>query len=207
MPSKAALASGPRGLGRRLHALRKREQWTLAEMALRTGLAASTLSKVENDQISLGYDSLLKVSSGLGIDISELLSDGPAQQPNGRRILTRRGGGRLLTTANYTYEYLGAELARKRMVTLYTEVKTTSLEAFGPLQKHPGEEFVWVSSGRIAIHTEFYEPVELAAGDSLYFDSMMGHAFIRVGEEQTFIINVISAADDDAALLPAPPAA
>jgi quercetin dioxygenase-like cupin family protein len=61
-----------------------------------------------------------------------------------------------------------------------------------------------VSSGRIRIHTEFYEPIELATGDSLYFDSMMGHAFIRVGDEPAFIINVISAGEDSSSIFPIP---
>lgn len=191
-------------LGRRLREFRKMRGWTLAEMSAQTRLAASTLSKVENGQISPGYDNLMKIAGALGIDISQLLSEGPGQQPNGRRLLTRRDGGRFLSTPNYTYEYLGAELARKRMITLHTEVKTTSLAEFGPLQKHPGEEFVWVSTGRILIHTEFYEPVELAEGNSLYFNSTMGHAFTRIGDAPAFILNVISAGEDSSGLFPVP---
>lgn len=182
-------------LGSRLHGLRTARSWTLAEMAAKTGLAPSTLSKVENNQISLSYESLLKISHGLGIDLSALLAEGTAPSTNGRRILTRRGAGRFLSTPNYRYEYLCAGLSQKRMVTLFTEIKTTSLKAFGPLQRHPGEEFVWVSTGRIAVHTEFYEPVVLKPGDSLYFDSLMAHAFLRVGKEPAFVLNVMSGAE------------
>ncbi|TGW05268.1 XRE family transcriptional regulator, partial [Mesorhizobium sp. M2D.F.Ca.ET.145.01.1.1] len=43
-------------LGDCLRSLRKRHGWTLQEVSTLTGVAVSTLSKVENDQMSLSYD-------------------------------------------------------------------------------------------------------------------------------------------------------
>ena len=61
-------------LGECLKALRRRHGWTLQDVNRRTGVAVSTLSKVENDQMSLTYDKLLQISEGLGINLAELLS-------------------------------------------------------------------------------------------------------------------------------------
>ena len=32
--------------------------------------------------------------------------------------------------------------------------------------------------GRIEVHTEFYDPVVLEQGESIYIDSQMGHAYV-----------------------------
>ena len=42
--------------------------------------------------------------------------------------------------------------------------------------RHTGEEFAYVLSGEIEVHFDNGEVVHLARGDSLYFDSRMGHA-------------------------------
>ena len=44
-------------------------------------------------------------------------------------------------------------------------------------------------AGPVVIHTEFYEPVTLATGDSLYIDSSMAHAYTAVaGEAQILVV-------------------
>lgn len=66
-----ANATTPR-LGECLRAARAARGLTLKEASLRSELAASTLSKVENGQMSLTYDKLLQISHGLQISIAEL---------------------------------------------------------------------------------------------------------------------------------------
>ncbi|MBV9734952.1 MAG: helix-turn-helix domain-containing protein [Acidisphaera sp.] len=195
-----AASEGGIDLGGRLRHLRKARGWTLQEMAGRVRLAVSTLSKVENRQISLTYESLLKIAGGLQIDIAELLAEAPVARLDGVLGLTLRRGGRQVAGENYRYEYLCAEVSGKRMVPLLTEVKTATLEAFGPFNSHPGEEFVWVASGTVALHRIGHPPAILHTGDSAYFDSRVGHAFLRVGRAKAAIINVI-------AISPADPAA
>jgi hypothetical protein len=41
-------------------------------------------------------------------------------------------------------------------------------------------------------HTELYAPVLLQAGDSVYFDSSMGHAYLRVGDGPCRVLTVCS---------------
>ena len=47
---------------------------------------------------------------------------------------------------------------------------------------HGGEEYFLVTSGRVAVHTEFYAPEILSEGDGIYLDSTMGHAYLNAGE-------------------------
>ena len=64
------------------------------------------------------------------------------------------------------------------MIPVLARARAKSLEEFGQLVRHPGEEFTYVVDGEAILHTEFYDPIVLKAGDSVYFDSSMGHAYL-----------------------------
>ncbi len=184
--SDAATAARARRhtLGDRLRELRKAKGWTLSKVSEMTGLAPSTLSKVENKQISLTYDNLAKLADGLKIDLADLFTPETIQATTGRRSITRLKEGRVLESANYIHTYCAAELSRKALVPLVSEVKATTLEQFGELNRHAGEEWMYVLAGPVIFHSEFYEPLSLETGESLYFDATMGHAILR-GEAET----------------------
>jgi quercetin dioxygenase-like cupin family protein len=55
-----------------------------------------------------------------------------------------------------------------------------TLEEFGPLVTHPGEEFAFVLSGIVEVHTGDHPPTRLSPGESIYFDSNMPHAYLAV---------------------------
>ena len=188
-------------LGQLLRGLRARSDWTLREMSERTGIPVSTLSKVEHDRLTLTYDKLLQLSQRLGIRMSELFAE--SSQPDEMPITARRSIGQLdravrVTTPNYDYHYLCTELRRKRMIPVITAIRAKSLEEFGDLVRHPGEEFVYVLKGELEVHTEFYDPVLLAEGESIYIDSNMGHAYLAgAGCDEATTIGVCSSADED----------
>ena len=54
----------PVNLGERVRELRRSRGWTLEEAATRAGLARSTLSKIENGQMSPTYEALKKLPVG-----------------------------------------------------------------------------------------------------------------------------------------------
>ncbi len=178
-------------LGPRLRGLRKQNGWTLRKVSAKTGLAQSTLSKVERNQVSLGYENLVKLAEGLGLDIAELFVEG-TPVGTGRRTITRRGEGRHHPTPNYDYEMLCGDLSRKRMFPLIVHMKSRSFSDFEDFVRHEGEEFTYVLEGAIEVHTEFYEPVVLEAGDSIYLDSTMGHAYISVSETDARVLGISS---------------
>ena len=103
--------------------------WTLADVSARTGLPVSTLSKVENDKISLTYDKLVRLSQGLGIDISRLFggADAPQRAVTGRRSVTRSTEGRAIETRNYGHRYVAADLLNKGFIPIVAEVRARSL--------------------------------------------------------------------------------
>jgi transcriptional regulator with XRE-family HTH domain len=164
-------------------------------MGDRTGIPASTLSKVEHDKLSLTYDKLLQISQGLDIPLAELFADGYDAVAGDLPVTARRSVGSLddalrVNTRNYDYYYMCAELRRKRMIPIVTRIKARNLDEFGELIRHPGEEYIYVLSGTISVHTDFYDPVVLRAGESIYLDSTMGHAYVTEGCEEATVLAI-----------------
>lgn len=177
--------------GDHIRSTRKRLGLTLADVSARTGLAVSTLSKLEKGNVSLSYDKLMLLSKGLGVDMAELLVDAPSARATppgggGRRVVQRAGEGQVVQTRSYGQVYLAAELLNKRFTPMIAEPRARTMEEFraefGDFIRHPGEEFAYVLEGEIEFHSELYAPVLLKAGDSLYFDSEMGHAYLKASE-------------------------
>jgi len=187
-------------IGSLLRALRNRNNWTLKEMSQRCGIPLSTLSKVEHDRLSLNYDKLLQISQRLNLRMSELFAEetaAPEPAITARRSIGRIDDAVRVTTPNYDYFYLCPELRRKRMIPVLTRVRAKSIAEFGELVRHPGEEYIHVIEGRAEVHTEFYDPIVLEAGESVYIDSNMGHAYIAAeGCEEVLLLGVCSSADE-----------
>ena len=188
-------------LGSLLRGLRLRNRWTLKEMSERTGIPLSTIAKVEHDRLTLTYDKLLQLSQRLNIRMSDLFSeaDGSPDAPiTARRSIGRLGEAIRVNTPNYEYFYMCPELRHKRMVPTVTRVRARSIEEFGELVHHRGEEYIYVLQGPVEIHTEFYEPIVLQTGESIYSDSTMGHAYVAAqGHDEALLLGICSSADDD----------
>ncbi|MFD1158848.1 helix-turn-helix domain-containing protein [Roseovarius aestuarii] len=178
----------PLNLGARVRELRKERKWTLEQAATQAGLARSTLSKIENGQMSPTYDALKKLAVGLEISVPQLFTPPQRDKINGRMSITKAGAGAHQATTTYEHELLGETLTKKQMLPYRARIRARNIEEFDGWVRHDGEEFLYVLTGVIRLYTEFYEPVEMRRGDSAYYDATMGH-------------NVISTSDEDATIL------
>lgn len=179
-------------LGKRVREIRLSHNLTLEEASQRTGLARSTLSKIENEQISPTFQAVQKLAKGLNIDIPQLFASASESRCAGRRDITRADEGRLHPTPTYEHEMLAGQLVNKRMLPYKSTVRSRSFEDYPDWVRHDGEEFLLVLSGKVCFYSEFYEPVDLAEGDSCYYDGNMGHALISVSEEDAQVLWVTS---------------
>jgi len=188
-------------LGTVLRDLRARHGWTLKEMSAKSGIPVSTLSKVEHDRLTLTYDKLQQLSRRLNMRMSDLFAeDEGVAEP---QVTARRSIGRLdrafrVNTPNYDYHFLCTELRRKLMIPIVTRIRARTLEEFGALVRHPGEEIIYVLQGRIVVHTDFYDAVVLEKGEAIYIDSTMGHAYLAGdGCDEAVVLGVCSSVDTE----------
>ncbi|MEL6551292.1 MAG: XRE family transcriptional regulator [Pseudomonadota bacterium] len=184
--------AAPLDLGQRVRELRKARDWTLEQAAQQAGLARSTLSKIENGQMSPTYEALKKLAVGLEISVPQLFTPPSKGQVNGRMAVTVSGEGTAHPTATYEHEMLATSLTKKHMLPYRAQVRARSVEEFDGWVRHDGEEFLYVLTGVVRLYTEFYEPVEMRRGDSAYYDAAMGHNVISVSPEDATILWVTS---------------
>ncbi|MBY8975726.1 helix-turn-helix transcriptional regulator [Rhodobacteraceae bacterium NNCM2] len=182
----------PLDLGARVRQLRHDRQWTLEEAAKRAGLARSTLSKIENAQMSPTYDAVQKLAHGLGIDVPQLFTPPVDSKITGRRAITRSGEGRHHITTTYEHVLLAEDISRKKMLPYRAIIRARDFAEFEDWVRHDGEEFLYVLSGSVQLLTEYYAPVELEVGDTAYYDASMGHCVVSTSEEDAVILWVTS---------------
>ncbi|MGH1471356.1 MAG: helix-turn-helix domain-containing protein [Cellvibrionaceae bacterium] len=179
----------PLQLGKRLKSIRLANNLTLEEASGLTGLARSTLSKIENEQISPSFQAIQKLTAGLGIDIPQLFKPLSKETgANSRRDITRVGEGKPHPTTTYEHELLASSISIKKMMPFKCRVHARSFDDFEGWVRHAGEEFLLVLEGEIDVYTEYYEPVRLQQGDSMYYDAAMGHCLVSVSEEDALAL-------------------
>jgi len=176
------------GIGAQLKSIRMSNKLTLKEAANLTNLAPSTLSKIENEQISPTFAVMQKLATGLNIELPQLVTKPAMTQAVARRDVTLKGQGNYHLTSTYEHELLSTEFSRKKMMPYKCRVHARSFDDFGEWVRHSGEEYLLVLEGEVQLITEFYEPVNLVEGDSVYYDAMMGHVLISVSENDAQIL-------------------
>ncbi len=185
--------SNPGEAGRRLRMLREENGWTLADLTEKTGISKATLSKLENGQTNLSLTNLVKLSEGLQIPIT-MLTNPNMPRTGARRSMTMMGGGDRISARDGVYEILCNDLAGQEQIFMRVVLSNRSMTPTGGYHSHPGQEFILVLEGTLVLCTEAYEPAVLEVGDSIIFDSTMGHHYVARGEKDTVIMVVMQRA-------------
>lgn len=180
----------PSALGQRLRVARKQLGWTLAELGERSGVSITTISRAERGQLALGYENLAALARALGMDIGMLFAGAGQEGTGAGPVVTRAGEGVVYRGLSLSYEFLATDVATKPITPMLGTVHARSFNGPQDFARHPGAEFVHVLSGAICVYFENGEEVRLARGDSLYFDSRLGHAYVSVSRQLARIVGV-----------------
>ncbi|MCY4487551.1 MAG: XRE family transcriptional regulator [Deltaproteobacteria bacterium] len=180
-------------LSKLLRRIRRENDWTLAAVAERTGIAVSTLSKIENNQTSPNFDVLIRLCEGIGLDLSELLRGGSfANFAHGSRAVNREGDGIRYEEARDQYCLLSGELAQKALQPMLLRVAKESHEPT-VLRGRAGEAFVYVVNGPLKFYMEPYSAILLQTGESVHFDGRIPHGFAAGGDDDAMVLAVCDA--------------
>lgn len=177
---------------RALRNARMKQGLSLRALSARAGLPYSTLSKLENGKMALTYDKLIRLAQALNVDIKDIVA---AEQPAapvavGRRSVTRAGEELEAESERHAHHYPAADLLGKMMIPILIDVQARSVEELGGLVRHAGEEYLYVVSGTMELHSDLYAPLPLGPGDSVYFDSGMAHGYVRTCSERCTVLSV-----------------
>ncbi len=177
---------------RALRNVRIHQGLSLRALSARAGLPYSTLSKLENGKMALTYDKLIRLAQALNVDIKDIVA---AEQPPppvavGRRSVTRAGEELEAESERHAHHYPAADLLGKMMIPIIIDVQARSVEELGGLVRHAGEEYLYVLSGTMELHSDLYAPLPLGPGDSVYFDSGMAHGYVRTSGDRCTVLSV-----------------
>ncbi len=164
-------------LAQRIKARRRELELTLEQVASRTGLTRSVLSKVENFRVTPSLPALGRIADALEVTLAGLLK-GLDKKP--QLVVVHKGEGvridRDRPNSKIVYESLAHERYTKTMEPLLLSVPggTARKEALA----HEGEEFLMVLSGSVDL--QYGQEVQrLRAGDTAYFDAHVEHRLIN----------------------------
>jgi transcriptional regulator with XRE-family HTH domain len=181
-------------LGSKVRELRQKHQYTLQDIAAKTGLSKPFLSQIENDHVVPPVATLLKLARAFNLGLAyffqdELGSNKISVTRRDERVRVERRPHHRKGEVNYIYEALETRKANKHMEPFLVEfpVQDTSDMVF---VSHDGEEFLHLLEGTLEFRT--VDQVEvLKAGDSIYFESDLSHSFRCLGEKSARAVVVV----------------
>ncbi|SDW94405.1 transcriptional regulator, XRE family with cupin sensor [Ruegeria halocynthiae] len=175
-------------LGRSIRDARRVKGWTLEEAGRAAGIGRSTLSKIENNQSRPSFEIVRRLTQALDMNTPQLFLQSAQSGVSGRRDFTPKGTGEIRNTPTYMHELLCSELTSKRMLPYIATIKARDISEYDNWIRHSGEEFMYVISGELIFVSEHYRPLSMKTGDSLYYDSGMGHGCVSTSEEDAKVL-------------------
>jgi transcriptional regulator with XRE-family HTH domain len=173
-------------LGERIRAIRQLRRRTLKEIATAAGISESFLSQLERGRTNATIATLQRLSTALGIEVSDLFNTGTARP----RVLRRD-----------TREFVEwGSLGRKALLTPKPfhslEVVVARFEPGGSTGDEPythgdSEELLIVVEGGVHVQlgTEIHD---VSAGDSVHYQSSTPHRVSNPHDETAEVLFVIS---------------
>ena len=168
------------GIGAKIRTLRLKKKIGLVDLGKHTGLSPALLSKIERGRLFPTLPTLLRIALVFGVGL-EFFFAGAREKPlvalarKGERVtLPARDGRR---DVPYRFAALDYPATERRFNSYYAEFLPIAPANLRP-HDHAGVEFIYVIDGVLAVHMNAEEHV-LEAGDAIYFDSTIPHAYQR----------------------------
>jgi transcriptional regulator with XRE-family HTH domain len=176
----AQVASGPSlnqgvNVGHALQALRAKRGLSIRALAEKSGLAANTLSLIQNNKISPSVATLQSLASALDVPVTAFFENGSPKSRIAYIKASQRTGAAF---AHGTLEDLRAGLPHGTVEPFLVTMKPNANSGAQPIV-HTGHEFVFCLEGRIVYIIED-QTYLLEPGDSLLFESHLPHRWQNV---------------------------
>jgi len=170
------------GIGAKVRALRLKKKIGLVDLGKHTGLSPALLSKIERGRLFPTLPTLLRIALVFGVGLDYFFA-GARDKPlvaltrKAERVeLPERAGA---SDGTYRFAALDYQATERRFNCYYAEFLPAAIEKLRP-HEHSGVEFIYVIQGTLSVHMGAEEHV-LQAGDSIYFDATVPHAYRRRG--------------------------
>jgi transcriptional regulator with XRE-family HTH domain len=172
-------------IGKRVRERRNEMGMSLRDLGELSGVTASFLSQVENDQVSPSLNTLQNIAKALNVPMFSLLNDiqsGKVVRVDARRTFT-------FNDAKISYDLLTPDLTRQMMAYLiHIEPHANRI---AQVLSRSTEQWMHVLSGkmRILIGDEIYD---LDRGDTVYYEGDLLKEFGSISDDELVIMCCIT---------------
>ena len=167
-------------LGQRLRRIRHDRRLSLEELAGMSGVSRATISKIELGQVTPGTTTLSKLTEVLGTSFAALVSPESA----GQIVILRSSDQPVMRDdeSGFSRRCIAPILPSRGLDWVLNELPAG--ETSGTFVPHHAgvEEYVFVLSGNLQA-TLGEDEYTLDAGDAIYFEAHVPHAFTAVGSD------------------------
>ena len=164
-------------LGHRVRSKRHELKLTLDDLAGRSGVARTTISKIERDIVSPSFNTLAKIARGMGLKITQLISEEQGEEP----VVIRKKDRAVLEFNGSEYKVENLSSVLENVMLEVIEMTIEAGKDVGVDPPHPGEEFLLCQQGT----------VEFQIGDTTY-KLQKGDAIHFKPNENTCLLNTSS---------------
>ncbi len=177
-------------LAQRIREIRKKRGLTLGQLAERSQLTQSVLSKVENFRVTPSLAALGRIAEALGVTFSELV-EGVDEKRKIVVVAAKEGPvvDRDRPKSSIVYRSLAATKHAKLMEPLLLELPEG--EPRKEALPHEGEEFIMVVEGTVELEYGD-ERYRLKKGDCAYIDATEKHRLLNPGNKTAQVLCVFS---------------
>jgi transcriptional regulator with XRE-family HTH domain len=178
-------------IGQELHATRRKRRLSLEQLAERSGVSRSMISKIERREAVPSTTVLAKLAEALGLTFSQLMS-----QPVEREVIVIKAARQPVLrdeATGFTRRCLSPVLPGRGIDWVLNTLPPRGATGEFGAHRRGVEEYIYVLKGRLkaVIGTDV---VTLDAGDSLYFQADANHAFTNIGAVECTYFLVIDSA-------------
>ncbi|MDQ2677299.1 MAG: helix-turn-helix domain-containing protein [Actinomycetota bacterium] len=158
----------------RLRGMRVSYGWSLDELASRTHLSASTISRLETGKRTLSLDLLQPLCAALQVDLSTLLDVTSDDDDVVIRPVETAAHGLTSWPLTRNHGPNGVVAAKFRIETRPEDIDLDERRV------HPGHDWFFVLSGTVLLLLGDRR-IEVQAGEAAEFSTMTPHAFVSIG--------------------------
>ncbi|QIX27589.1 helix-turn-helix transcriptional regulator [Nocardioides sp. JQ2195] len=173
----SAIETALDGVAPRLRKIREQRGATLTDVATRTGISKSTLSRLENGQRKPSLELLLPLAELYRVPLDDLVGAPESGDPR-IRLKPRRVHGRTVLPLT---RHPGGVQAWKIVI----PVNQTKPEP----RTHDGYEWLYVLTGRMRLVLG-HQDLVLEAGEAADFDTQLPHWFGSTGEGPAEVLSI-----------------
>jgi transcriptional regulator with XRE-family HTH domain len=178
-------------IGQRLRNIRAKNNFSIRDLAKKSGLNVNTLSMIENGKTSPSLETLQQLSFSLETPIAAFFEDSTPKNKIAHYKASQRPR---VTFAHGMLEDLGAGMPRRGAETYLVTLKPHS-NSGDNLMVHTGREIVFCLDGQLTYTIED-QPFLLEPGDSLFFEAHLPHRWQNTGTAPARSLLVLCPSDE-----------